>query len=83
MVLMCMQSDNGRTAITDGDIAPTLISSAGARGGYWCCAVDSHPMDSRITLVWGACPTIAAHIAKVGVDGPLILIGKNDDFDRV
>ena len=59
---------------------PTLRASGADIGGgqkeLSCYAIDSHPMDSRMRIVYGACPTIAAHLAKVGCDGPLVLIRK-------
>lgn len=44
------------------------------QGGVDCLAVDSHPMDSRIQIVDGACPSITAKLAKLASDGPLVLI---------
>lgn len=62
---------------------PTLRASGGDAGGgrkdLSCWAIDSHTMDSRIAIVGDICPTIAAHIAKVGADGPLVLLRKNDE----
>ena len=39
-----------------------------------CYAIDSHPMDSRIRIIHGACPSITAKLAKLASDGPLMLI---------
>lgn len=39
-----------------------------------CYAVDSHPMDSRIGIVDGACPSVTCKLAKLASDGPLVLI---------
>jgi len=41
-----------------------------------CYAVDSHPMDSRMRIVDGACPSVTAKLAS---DGPLILIRRQED----
>ena len=62
---------------------PTLRASGADIGGGGrkessCWAIDSHPMDSRMRVIYGACPTIAAHLAKVGCDGPLVLIRKEE-----
>lgn len=37
-------------------------------------AVDSHPMDSRIRILDGPCPSVTAKLAKLASDGPLVLI---------
>lgn len=41
--------------------------------------IDSHPTDSRIKITDDTFPTITAHIAKVGADGPLLMIRRNND----
>lgn len=43
-----------------------------------CWAVDSHPMDSRATIIDGACPSVTSKIAKGSADGPLVLV-RNDE----
>jgi len=80
MVLMVLGSSNSKATIaTDGTI-PTIMGIRGAHQDVpiLCWAVDSHPMDSRIEIVDGACPTVAAHVVKGGCDGPLVLIRRGE-----
>ena len=79
--------DSRVTLTTDG-IVQTLNARMGTGGGNVplvlvgekkteVYAVDSHPMDSRMTISGDICPTVAAHIVKAGCDGPLVLIKEN------
>lgn len=59
------------------DIVPTLEAHMGTGGATCrssCWAIDSHPMDSRMRIVDGACPSLTVKLAKLASDGPLVLI---------
>ena len=51
----------------------------GVQRDWSCYAIDSHPMDSRIRIVMGACPSITAKLAKLASDGPLVLIKRTEE----
>ena len=80
MVLMAIGSSNSNAAIATDGIIPTIMGIRGAHHDVpiLCWAVDSHPMDSRIEIMDGAFPTVAAHVVKGGCDGPLVLIRRNE-----
>ena len=81
---------DSRVTLTDDGIVQTLNARMGTGGGNVpmvligqenneaCWAVDSHPTDSRIKIAGDICPTVMAHVAKVGSDGPLVLIRKGE-----
>ena len=73
---IAVERNNSKASITTDATSPTIMGIRGAHQDVplMCWAVDSHPMDSRIEIMEGACPTIAAHIAKAGCDGPLVLM---------
>ena len=75
--------NDSRVTIDPNGIVQTLSSRMGTGGNNtpfalivsdnrsW--AVDSHPMDSRMRIVDGACPSVTCKLAKLASDGPLIL----------
>ena len=64
---------NGNHAKLQRSEHPAEAAETEAKGLLFY-VIDSHPTDSRIRMVDDTFPTITAHIAKVGADGPLVML---------
>ena len=70
----CMSHDLFSTKFAMDGHCDTLARTDYKEPPVVAYAVDSHPMDSRIRIVEGPCPSVTAKLAKLASDGPLVLI---------
>lgn len=60
------------------DYTAVIVYAQQRRKAISLYAVDSHPMDSRISISQGSFPSVTYKIAKGSADGPLVLV-RNDE----